>query len=427
MISTPTWITSTSAEQYHLQNKDNYYQKEGDLGTWQGKGAEILGLDGKEIDPETFKNLLEGKDPAGLNQIVNVKTYKKTGERIRAALDLTFSAPKSVSILYETALANGNIELANSIKEAHENAVSTILEEIEAKYTAARVTENGETKLEHTGNLVIAKFTHEIARPVKEGDKTIVDPSLHTHALVLNMTQINGEWKAIESKEIFQNYIKMGQLYRNELASKLQELGFNIEIIDANKGFFEVKGINKEVLEEFSKRSEQIDELVEELKKQYPNKSENELRQMAAWKSREWKGEIDRKSLLEANKERLEKVGLTIDKIKELQNKQTKTLNEEEVVKQAILNAIEAVTSEQSIFKEEDILEKAAKFSLKDAISFKDLKKTFKDFLQEKQIISLTKNYFTTKEIIQAEKEIVDSLKNKNFVENIFTKKEALL
>jgi len=42
MISTPTWITSTSAEQYHLQNQDNYYQKEGDIGTWQGKGAEIL-------------------------------------------------------------------------------------------------------------------------------------------------------------------------------------------------------------------------------------------------------------------------------------------------------------------------------------------------------------------------------------------------
>jgi conjugative relaxase-like TrwC/TraI family protein len=425
MISTPTWITSTSAEQYHLQNKDNYYQKEGDLGTWQGKGAEELGLNGKSINPEIFKNLLEGKDPAG-NQIINIKTDKNTGERIRAALDLTFSAPKSVSVLYEAALANGNTELANQIKEAHEQAVSTILEEIEEKYAAARVTKDGETKLEHTNNLVIAKFTHEIARPVKEEDKVIVDPSLHTHALILNMTKIGDEWKAIESKEIFQNYIKMGQLYRNELASKLQELGFNIEITDANKGFFEIKGINKDILEEFSKRSEQIDELVEELKKQYPNKSENELRQMAAWKSREWKGEIDRKALLEMNKERLEKVGLTQDKIKELQNNKTQTLNKEETVKQAIKNALEAVTSEQSIFKEEDILEKAAKFSLKEAISFQDLKKTFRDFLQEKQIISLIKNYFTTKEIIQAEKEIVDSLKNKNFVENIFTKKEAL-
>ena len=428
MISTPTWITSASAKQYHLGNKDNYYQREGDLGTWQGKGTKILGLDGKSIDPEIFKNLLEGKDPAGLNQIVNVKT-NENGERVRAALDLTFSAPKSVSVLYEAALVNGDIELANSIKEAHEAAVSIILEEIENKYAAARVTENGETKLEHTGNLVIAKFTHEIARPVKEGEegeKLIVDPSLHTHTLILNMTQINGEWKAIESKEIFQNYIKMGQLYRNELASKLKELGFEIEVTDANKGFFEIKGIDKEILEEFSKRSEQIDELVEELKKQYPNKSENELRQMAAWKSREWKGEINRKSLLEANKERFEKVGLTQNKIKELQNNQTKALNKEEIAKQAISNAMEAITSEQSIFKEEDILEKAAKFSLKDGVSFKELKENFKNFLQEKNIISLTKNYFTTKEIIQAEKEIVEALKNKNFVENIFSKKEAL-
>ena len=425
MISTPTWITSTSAEQYHLGNKDNYYQKEGDLGSWQGKGAEILGLNGKSIDPEIFKNLLEGKDPSGLNQIVNIKT-NENGERIRSALDLTFSAPKSVSILYEAALANGNIELANQIKEAHENAVSTILNEIEEKYASARVTKDGETKLEHTGNLVIARFTHEIARPVKEGEKLIVDPSLHTHALILNMTKIGNEWKAIESKEIFQNYIKMGQLYRNELASKLQELGFNIEITDANKGFFEVKRINKEVLEEFSKRSEQIDELVEELKKQYPNKSENELRQMAAWKSREWKGEIDRKALLEANKERLDKVGLTIDKIKQLQNNKTQTLNKEEIAKQAISNALEAITSEQSIFKEEDVLEKAAKFSLKNGVSFKELKEAFKNYLQDKKLISLTKNYYTTQEIIKAEKEIVNSLKNKNFVENIFSKKEAL-
>jgi len=424
MISTPTWITSTSAEQYHLQNKDNYYQKEGDLGTWQGKGAEALGLNNKTIDPEIFKNLLEGKDPKGTEQIVNVKTNENE-ERVRAALDLTFSAPKSVSVLYEAALANGDIELANQIKEAHENAVAAILEEIENKYAAARVTQDGETKLEHTNNLVIAKFTHEIARPVKEGDKLIVDPSLHTHALILNMTQINGEWKAIESKEIFQNYIKMGQLYRNELAAKLKELGFEIEVTDANKGFFEIKGIDKEILEEFSKRSEQIDELVEELKKQYPNKSENELRQLAAWKTREWKGEIDRKALLEANKERFEKVGLTKNKIKELQSNH-QTLNKEEVAKQAISNALEALTAEQSIFKEEEILEKAAKFSLKEGISFKELKEELNNFLQDKELISLTKNFFTTKEIIKMEKDIVDSLKHKNIVENIFSKKEAL-
>ena len=427
MISTPTWITSTAAEQYHLQNQDNYYQKEGDLGTWQGKGAEILGLNDKSIDAEIFKNLLEGKDPAGLNQIVNVKT-NENGEKIRAALDLTFSAPKSVSVLYEAALANGDTELANQIKEAHENAVSEILKEIEKNYAAARITQDGETKLEHTNNLVIAKFTHEIARPVNENGKTIVDPSLHTHALVLNMTQINGKWKAIETKEIFQNYIKMGQLYRNELASKLKNLGFEIEVTNANKGFFEVKGINKEVLEEFSKRSEQIDELVEDLKKQYPDKSENELRQLAAWKTREWKGEIDRKALLEANKERFEKVCLTLNKVKELQNN-ISLLNSNEIqnkTNEAIENAVKALSEQESIFKKEEILEKAAKFGLKDAISFTELKEAFNNFLQEKKLISLTKKYFTTKEIIKAEREIVDSLKHKNAVENIFSKKEAI-
>jgi len=425
MISTPTWVTSESAEQYHLQNQDNYYQKEGDLGTWQGKGAEILGLNNKPIDSKTFKNLLEGKDIEGNNQIVNAKT-NENGERIRAALDLTFSAPKSVSVIYEAALANGDTSLSNSIREIHESAVSTILKEIEEKYATARVTQNGDTKSKHTNNLVIAKFTHEIARPTKDRDKLIVDPSLHTHALILNMTKINNERKAIESKEIFQNYIKMGQLYRNELASKLQELGFQIEVTDTNKGFFEIKGIDKNILKEFSKRSEQIDDLVTELKQQYPNKSENELRQMAAWKTREWKGEINRKALLENNKERFEKVGLTKDKIDKLQNNKTQTLNRENTAKQAIKNAIEVITSEQSIFKEEEILEKAAKLSLKEATSFKELKKVFNNFLQEKKFVSLTKNYFTTKEIIKAEKEIIETLKHKNKIKNILSKKESI-
>ena len=426
MISTPTWITSTSAEQYHLGNKDNYYQKEGDLGTWQGKGAEILGLDGKPINAEIFKNLLEGKDTTETNQLVNTKTNKE-GERIRAALDLTFSAPKSVSILYEAALANGDIKLANQIKKIHENAVSKVLKEIEENYAATRITNNGETKLEHTNNLIIAKFTHEIARPIKENEKTIVDPSLHTHALILNMTKVEDKWKAIESKEIFQNYIKMGQFYRNQLAAKLKDLGFEIEITDANKGFFEIKGIDKEVLEEFSKRSQQIDILVEKLKKQYPNKSENELRQMAAWKTREWKGEIDRKALLEINKKRFEKVGLNLKKIKKLQ-KNISYPNSNEIkskTNKVIENAIKALSEQQSIFKKEEILEKAAKFALKEAISFIELKKVFNNFIQDKKLISLTKNFFTTKEIIQAEKKIIDALKNKNTVENIFNKKEA--
>ena len=432
MISTPAWVSGNGVMEYQAELKDNYYLKEGKLGTWQGRGAEALGYQqGEAITKEDLQNALFGKDREG-KQVLDNMRLDPSGDRVRAGLDLTFNAPKSVSIAYETALGYGDTETANALLEAHQNAVEKVLERIENNYAQTRITENGITQRVATGNLTIAKFDHFVARPVSlPAGEILVDPSMHTHAVVMNMTQVEGKWRSLESKQIFENYIKEGTLYRAELASNLKELGFDIRITDAKKGFFELKNVDDKVIEEFSNRSKQLEKLVDELKAQYPGKTESEIRQLATWKSREWKGEINREEVIQNNRERLERLGyskediLQRNEVKELSAEEKKVLKaqQKELAKKAVNNAIESITSENSVFTAEDVLEKAAKFTLKDQLPIDTLNKELKN---NKKLVKLTENYFTSKEIIRAEKSLIKAVKQDKAVNSVFeTKKEA--
>ena len=433
MISTPTWVSGNSVMEYQTEQKDNYYQKEGELGTWQGRGAEALGFkQGETITKEDLENVLFGKDKEGKQVLENIR-LDKSGDRLRAGLDLTFNAPKSVSVAMEAAEGYGDTETAKALLQAHQEAVEKVLNRIEDNYAQTRITNNGVTERVQTNNLAIAKFDHFVARPVTTpSGEVLVDPSLHTHAVVMNMTQIEGKWRSLESKQIFENYIKEGTLYRAELANNLKELGFEIRITDAKKGFFELKNVDDKVIEEFSNRSRQLEKLVDDLKAQYPDKSESEIKQMATWKSREWKGEIDRNAVIQSNKERLENLGYTKEdilkrnEVKELttEEKEALKLQEKEIANKAVNNALEAVTSQTSVFKTEDILEKAAKFTLKDQLPINAINKAFN---RNKEIVKLTDNYFTSKEIIKAEKSLIKALDEDKAVGSVYeTRKEAI-
>ena len=428
MIATPTWINANSAMQYHTESKDNYYKKEGDLGEWQGKGAEALGFTGKITEKELEKALW-GKDIEG-NEVVGVR-LDKDGDRKRAALDLTFNAPKSVSVLMEMANAIGNKELANSVIKAHEKAVSKGIDKFE-KLMQTRETIDGKTEKYLSGNIAVAKFTHSVARPVKdENGKTTVDPSLHTHAVVMNITKAkDGSFKAIETGEIFKNYMKIGAQYRMELANNLRELGFDIRITNQNQAFFEVDLKSKnddKLIEAFSNRSKQLNdtELIKELKEKYPNKSNSEIKQMAAYHSREWKGEIDREAILKDNLQRGIEAGFNKEKFKEVDKSKNETLSYFQKLDKAekyLENAVYALSEENSVFNRNDIVTTAAKMGFKDGIN----PEIFEDILDEnKNIIELKDGYYTTKEILNAEKELIESVKDEKNIKQVYFKKDA--
>lgn len=227
------------AAAHYFAAADDYYAKE-HSGEWQGQGAQALGLTGP-VQQAQFARLLNGQLPNG--ECIP-KTFDPVDSKKRMGLDLTFSAPKSVSM---QALVAGDLQ----VTAAHDLAVTRALEQVE-RLAEARKKVQGKSFRERTANMVIAKFRHEMSRAK--------DPQLHTHAVILNMTlRADGAWRALSNESIFQVQHEVDALYKAELARGLQALGYAIRLID-DKGNFELAHISRDQIEAFSARSRVIEE-----------------------------------------------------------------------------------------------------------------------------------------------------------------------
>jgi conjugative relaxase-like TrwC/TraI family protein len=236
---TPISGTNQYAVAHYFSAADDYYAKE-DAGEWHGIGAHALGLSGR-VEQAQLARLLNGQLPNG-EQIA--ATFDRDEHKKRMGLDLTFSAPKSVSM---QALVAGD----KDVTAAHDRAVTRALQEVE-RLAGARRKVKGKSYRERTGNLVIGKFRHEMSRAK--------DPQLHTHAVVLNMTQRkDGAWRALSNEDIFKVQHTIDALYKAELARELRGLGYSIRLVD-DRGGFELAHISREQIESFSARSRVIEE-----------------------------------------------------------------------------------------------------------------------------------------------------------------------
>ncbi len=231
-------LTSASEAMSYYQQGDYYTQSGAEAHSiWLGKGAEKLDLNGP-VDFKDFEALLRGRLPNG-----ELMTQVQKEQYHRPGYDLTFSAPKSVSIL---ALVLGN----EAILQAHREAVHETMDKMESKYAACRIKEQGIIRIEQTHNFTIASFEH--------GDSRAGDPDLHTHCVLMNVTQdANGKWRALFADELYTNKLLNGMEYRSRLAHKLMALGFEIEIRE--NGLFEIKGIDRDLINFYSKRRAEIE------------------------------------------------------------------------------------------------------------------------------------------------------------------------
>lgn len=242
MLSMAVIASSSVAVSYY--EKDDYYAANGEdpdaQGQWFGDGAEKLGLDGA-VDRDTFKDLLDGKLPDG-TELGTVR--EKGGEKEhRPGWDLTFSAPKSVTLLAE-------IGADKRIIQAHQNAVKEALGWMQDRAAGTRIRSGGDVERVSTGNLIVATFQHDTNRNH--------DPQLHTHAVVLNATQSeDGRWRSLDDKRLFENKMAAGNVYRAALAEQMQKLGFKIEQTHAD-GRWEIEGVSSEAIHEFSTRRAEI-------------------------------------------------------------------------------------------------------------------------------------------------------------------------
>jgi conjugative relaxase-like TrwC/TraI family protein len=176
------------------QAKDYYYQKDPCFNAptnsrWHGELAQEMGLASFTVQPGIFQNIIAGNNLKG-KQVVKDGINTDGVSEHRAAVDIPLSAPKSVSIL---ALHCGDRKLI----KARETAVEKSIEYLEKNYIYARQTNNHRTCAFKTGKGLFATFNHSTSRAN--------DPQLHTHTLIMNMTQTAKGFRAVYNDEIFRD------------------------------------------------------------------------------------------------------------------------------------------------------------------------------------------------------------------------------
>lgn len=281
-------VISSSAAAVSYYEKDDYYSKDGEeserQGTWFGKGAEALGLSGG-VDREDFKNLLEGQLPNGTTLGV-----MRDGElKHTPGWDLTFSAPKSVSVMAEV---GGDKRLF----AAHDKAVQSALGWVEKNISSYRIKEDGAINRTPSGNLVAALFQHDTSRNQ--------DPALHSHAVVINATErTDGKWASLDSLNFFRFKMAVGNIYRSELAKEVQRAGYQVERTHTD-GRFELVGVPQGVRDFFSSRRSEIEKSMAER-----GIEGSRLSEQAALKTRNAKETVPRADLLPKWESQVESMG----------------------------------------------------------------------------------------------------------------------
>ena len=222
----------------YLRQADYYSQGMKVEGRCYGKLCEAVGLKtGMEISDETFQRVASNHHAATGDQL----TERMAAAR-RAGYDATFNAPKSVSI---QAFIGGDARLV----AAHETAVAEALGELET-LAAHQVGRGINKRYAASGQIAAAVFRH--------GESRALDPHLHSHAFIFNVTQDSAGPRllALESSVIFDRARYVTEVYRNALAREVQKLGYATE---RREHGFELAEISSNLLERFSKRAKERD------------------------------------------------------------------------------------------------------------------------------------------------------------------------
>ena len=287
---------ASPAQGVSYYERDGYYAKDDPehrrSSAWAGKGAEELGLDGP-VDPETFRAVLAGEVPDGSGK--RLGRIAKGGSRVhRPGRDLTFSAPKSVSL---AALAGGDARVV----KAHDRAVARTLAWVEGNAAETRLRDPETGRMVRAGNqkTVAATFRHDTSRNL--------DPQLHTHAVLANMVKGgDGKWRTMANEGLYRRQKLIGMIYRSELAHGLSRLGYGIEKSHAD-GRFEIAGVAREVIEAFSTRRAEIEAAVAE--RGGDTAANPRLAERAALMTRAHKRDVDKAELRESWRRQAEALG----------------------------------------------------------------------------------------------------------------------
>ena len=366
---------------------EDYYAQgsEATPSRWNGSASPELGLHGA-VDREGLLATLQGFDPRTGEALV-----QKAGVDRRYAIDLTFSAPKSVSIAW----AVGNEEVKRGIEAAQDRAVEKTLAFIEEKMSLGRrgSASEGTITKEHV-KLLAAVYRH--------GSSRELDPQIHSHAMLQNLgLRPDGTWGALNEKEIFEWKLALGAVYRAELASEInRNLGFGI---DADREYFRLAGIPPELEEEFSKRRAQIETALKE-----KGWSGGKAAEVAALDTRKGKEATDAEVLREQWRKIAGEYGVTAESIQGLRSLEKESKHDSFSLDRPEL--FRTLTAMEAIFQEKDLFRIAGVACSQSGRGLEDVKTEVAACLKDPEIVKLRGKdgefYYTTREMLALEKEI---------------------
>ena len=231
----------------------DYYLKDGERieapGRWAG-GADTFGLDpAQQVTGEQLRTLMDVRRPDTGQELRRVGG---SGEAV-AAIDATFSAPKSVS----AAWALARPELRVQIEHAHETAIDRALGYAIGQVPMLRRRVSQDTVVhEKATGLVATSWQHTTARAV---DQQVPDPQLHSHVLLHGAIRRDGQVVAIDSRSWLVHQREVGAAYRSELARELNALGFAVRR-GTGRGarYFELDGVSQPLIDRWSSRHHQV-------------------------------------------------------------------------------------------------------------------------------------------------------------------------
>jgi conjugative relaxase-like TrwC/TraI family protein len=232
---------------YYLANVansvDDYYLGRGEApGQWIGATSAALDLPGV-VDCVALQNLLDGR--GGGEEDLGI--MRRSGRR--PGFDLTFSAPKGVSLLW----AFGSPEVRDVVSSAHDRAIAGVIDHLSAEAAYVRRGKDGKDLVRAHG-FIAAGFRHRTSR---DGD-----PQLHTHVLIPNVVcGTDGRWSAPDARQLYLWQKAATAMYQSALRAELAPLGVSWSV--RRNGLGELSDIPKTVLRAFSKRRVDIEAALE--------------------------------------------------------------------------------------------------------------------------------------------------------------------
>jgi conjugative relaxase-like TrwC/TraI family protein len=227
---------------------EDYYAGRGEApGEWVGSGAAAIGLTG-QVEAGHLALVVEQACHPLTGEALGRPHRSFADRQARCGFGLTFSAPKSVSVLWAVAGA----QVAQEVRAAHVEAVGAALAYLECHATFSRRGKAGVLQVD-TDGLVAAAYVHRSSRAM--------DPQLHTHVVVANRVRCaDGAWRALDARELYGCQKAAGAVYQVALRSRLtRRLGAAWTKVDVN-GQADVLGVPEELCDRFSTRRHQVEQ-----------------------------------------------------------------------------------------------------------------------------------------------------------------------